>query len=123
MLGCRCTPLITLKYKIVQAMYYIMRKRRSHVSSEQTMNFIRLGMIASVVLLLVLPFHYVTGPFMIVPKNNWGFSNTIITQYEVNDAMHTYNISDKMEKEALMDQAWMQHVVYKDSYTATLHRQ
>ena len=63
------------------------------------------GWIITIIIALVitLPFHYVfyTGDFMVFPKNQITFSNTILTDEDINELVKRYNNSSIYEKQAM----------------------
>lgn len=48
-----------------------------------------------------LPFHYIPSKFMAFPKNTLTFSNTIITEEDIDNIIERYNNSNIFEQTAL----------------------
>lgn len=48
-----------------------------------------------------LPFHYIPSKLMVFPKNNFTFSNTIITEEDINQIIKRYNSANIFEQTAL----------------------
>ena len=63
------------------------------------------------VLLLTLPFHYVAKPFTIIPKSSWGFSETFITNKDLDKVICKYNGSDGYQREKLLQQTWLKKMI------------
>lgn len=68
-------------------------------------------------LMLILPFHYVTGCHIIL-KNQWGFAHTIVTESDIDEALHEYNMAGKLGKDELIEQAWVQKMIYERNMPA-----
>lgn len=82
----------------------------------EVVTIIRTGVGVIILLLLILPFHYLSNPFMIVPKNEWGLQNTFISKYEANHILYSYSAADRLGKDEIMRQAWVQKLVYSNNY-------
>lgn len=48
-----------------------------------------------------LPFHYIPSKLMVFPKNNFTFSNTIITEEDIDQIIERYNSANIFEQTAL----------------------
>lgn len=53
------------------------------------------------ILATTLPFHYIPSQFMVFPKNNLTFSNTFITEDDIDKIIDRYNSSNLFEQTAL----------------------
>ncbi len=92
-----------------------MYNRANYYRAKKQYVFARNSFIVLMVLLLTLPFHYVTGHFQIIPKTQWGFAHTIVTERDIEDALYEYNMAGKTGKEELIQQSWVQKVIYERS--------
>lgn len=54
-----------------------------------------------VLLGVTLPFHYIPSKLMVFPKNNFTFSNTIITEEDIDQIIERYNSANIFEQTAL----------------------
>ncbi|RYE26019.1 MAG: hypothetical protein EOP51_01980 [Sphingobacteriales bacterium] len=90
-----------------------MYNRANYYKAKKQFLFARNTFVLFIALMLILPFHYVTGHFQIIPKNQWGFTHTFITESDINEALQEYNIAGKLGKDELIEQAWVQKMIYE----------
>jgi hypothetical protein len=98
-------------YSNSTAMY--MYNRANYHRAKKQFIIARNSFVLFITLMLILPFHYVTGGFRIIPKNQWGFAHTIVTESDIIEALHDYNTAGKSGKDEIIEQAWVQKMIYE----------
>lgn len=78
----------------------------------------------AVVLIIILPFHYIPSRMMMFPKNSLTFSYTIITEDDINSIIERYNNASFFERQAINNEPIVRKlrekgiIVEKDSKNA-----
>ncbi len=67
----------------------------------------------AVILILILPFHYVPSKMMMFPKNDLTFSYTIITKNDIEMVLDRFDIASNFEKEAINNEPIMRKLMEK----------
>ena len=94
-----------------------MYNRASYYRARKQFVVARNSFVLFISLMLILPFHYIAG-CRIILKNQWGFAHTIVTESDIDEALHEYNIAGKSGKDELIEQAWVQKMIYERNVSA-----
>lgn len=78
---------------------------------DRTVRRVRMVIAGVLLLFLILPFHYVIRPFAIFPKSSWGFRHTIITPYDIDKMIKSYNAMSKAERETRIKDPLLQKLI------------
>ena len=92
----------------------VLRKRRGldneiEIQKEKKADTKYLIAIIIIGIIATLPFHYVSykGQFTIFPKNQFTFSNTIVTDEDIENLVKRYNDASVIEKQAINSEPLM----------------
>jgi hypothetical protein len=76
----------------------------NHYDWRKYRKYITYFIILSIILLIILPFHFIPERLMVFPKDHWTFSNTVIFQSDIDKLIERYNDASFFQKSSIREE-------------------
>jgi|GEM_PF-1941435 len=100
----------------------IVMSRWSDTIPKKEKSYSRRIFIVMVILGVMLPFHYVPDHLMIFPKDSLTFSNTFITQSDIDGLTKRYNDASFWERQSIREEPLMRKLMEKGLVVSSKER-
>jgi len=83
-------------------------------NTKKYIGFSGFGMLIVIVILATLPFHYIPSRSMVFPKDHLTFTNTFISESDIEDIVNRFNRASFFEKISMMNDPFMKNLKEHD---------